>query len=33
MIIRDEVNSMYGSGELDRGIAQKEYRDRGIILE
>jgi hypothetical protein len=33
MIIRDEVNSMYGSGELDRGIALKEYRDRGIMLE
>jgi LysM repeat protein len=33
MIIRDEVNSMYGSGELDRGIAQKEYHDRGIVLE
>jgi hypothetical protein len=33
MVIREEVNSMYGSGELDRGIAGKEYRDRGIILE
>ncbi|MDR0402947.1 MAG: hypothetical protein LBH35_05085, partial [Treponema sp.] len=33
MIIRDEVNNMYGSGELNRGIAQKESRDRGIILE
>ncbi|MDR2742875.1 MAG: LysM peptidoglycan-binding domain-containing protein [Treponema sp.] len=33
MIIRDEVNTMYGSGELDRGIARKESRDRGIIIE
>jgi LysM repeat protein len=33
MIIRDEVNNMYGSGELDRGIARKEYRDRGIAIE
>jgi hypothetical protein len=33
MIIRDEINGMYGSGELDTGIARKEYHDRGIILE
>jgi LysM repeat protein len=33
MIIREEVNGMYGSGELDKGIARKEYRDRGIVLE